>query len=118
MSEPTGKQIIGRSPPWEPGRGDDFDNRSDTALAASEIVDVEWLPHRLLVAVYSSLDDEDRGGFILALRAENNEGQSFLPHCVRTPDGCELHLAGDAEARAFVQALEALLPSLKAICRL
>ena len=40
-------------------------------------------------------------------------GGAFLPTCIRTATGVDLHLAGDAEADAFVRALvAALLPPI------
>lgn len=60
------------------------------------------------VEVLESVDDEDRGGVLLRFRTQDG-GSSFLPHAVVTEEGVDLHLAGQAEAAAFLEALRALL---------
>lgn len=56
------------------------------------------------VTVFESLDVEDRGGCVLRIEIEDG-GSSWVPDMVRTAKGIELHLAGDAESVAVLEAL-------------
>ncbi|MFT4646991.1 MAG: hypothetical protein ACI9X4_000197 [Glaciecola sp.] len=65
------------------------------------------------VAVYRSVQDLDRGGMVLRFAIENSEA-SFLPTATLTPEGVDLHIAGEAEAEAMVIALQTALIQLNA----
>ncbi len=65
------------------------------------------------VAVYRSVQDLDRGGMVLRFAIENGES-SFLPTATLTPEGVDIHIAGEAEAEAMVIALQTALVQLNA----
>lgn len=58
--------------------------------------------------LYQSTDDEDRGGVVLRLEIEDS-GSSFEPFALLTSKGVEIHLAGEAEAQAMLNALQEAL---------
>lgn len=59
------------------------------------------------VTRYASDSDEDRGGCIL--RITHKKGAGFFPYARNIEDGIELHVAGDCEGKAFLEALRAVL---------
>lgn len=63
------------------------------------------------VQVFTSVDDEDRGGVIIRL-AVNDGGSSFIPAAQATATGVDIHMAGDAEAACLIRALRAVLSAL------
>lgn len=63
------------------------------------------------VQVFTSTDDEDRGGIVIRL-AVHDEGSSFIPAAVATPAGVDIHMAGDAEAASLIRALRGVLAAL------
>ena len=65
------------------------------------------------VEVYKSVQDLDRGGMVLRLIIKDTEA-SFLPSAVQTPEGVDIHIAGEAEAEALVLALQTALMQLNA----
>ena len=66
---------------------------------------------KVVVTVFKSKDDEDRGGLVFRI-ALDDQGSSFIPHAVSIENGIELHMAGDIEAKSLVQALKTALSSL------
>lgn len=63
------------------------------------------------VQTFFSIDDEDRGGLVLRLSVED-EGSSFIPAARSTPEGVEIHMAGDAEAASLIRALRGVLAAM------
>jgi len=63
------------------------------------------------VEVFTSNDDEDRGGVVIRLSVDDH-GSSFIPAVRTTPTGVEIHIAGDAEAACLVRALRGVLAAL------
>jgi hypothetical protein len=63
------------------------------------------------VDLFESVDDANRGGVVLRLSVKDG-GSSFVPHAVVHPEGVDIHLAGDAEAEAFLLGLERLLATI------
>lgn len=63
------------------------------------------------VQIYTSEGDEDRGGIVIKLTIQDN-ASSFIPAARITPDGVEIHVAGDAEAASIVRALRGALAAL------
>jgi len=62
------------------------------------------------VTLFESVDDEDRGGFVISLAVGLSESQGpdccFFPYAALTATGVEIHIAGDSEGRAFLRALK------------
>ena len=65
------------------------------------------------VTIFRSDDDEDRGGVVVRLCIKD-QGSSMLPAAIATPEGIDLHIAGDAEAEAMIVALQMALVKLNA----
>ena len=63
------------------------------------------------VEVFTSTDDEDRGGIVLRITVED-QASSFVPVAKNIANGVELHLAGDAEGASLVRALRGALAAL------
>lgn len=63
------------------------------------------------VQAFTSNDDEDRGGIVLRISVDDG-GSSFVPAVRVTPNGIEVHMAGDAEAASLIRALRAVLAAL------
>jgi hypothetical protein len=63
------------------------------------------------VQIFTSNDDEDRGGVVICFSIEKGDCNS-IPAAKITPTGVELHLAGDAEAASLVTALKGALAML------
>ena len=63
------------------------------------------------VQVFTSKDDEDRGGVVIRLSVEDH-ASSFIPAMRMTPTGVEVHMAGDAEAACLIRALRGVLAAL------
>ena len=60
------------------------------------------------VQIFHSVSDEDRGGIVLRLSI-NDQSCSFFPHAEVTPNGVDLHIAGEAEADSILLALKMVL---------
>ena len=58
--------------------------------------------------LFRSTGTMDRGGVVLRLGLRD-DASSFLPHAVETPDGIEIHMAGELEGRALVRVLRSLM---------
>ncbi len=65
------------------------------------------------VSIYRSQQDLDRGGMVIRLGIQDSEA-SFLPTAILTPEGTDIHIAGEAEAEAMVLALQTALLHLNA----
>jgi len=63
---------------------------------------------QIIVEVFESCDNEDRGGTVLRIRSIDTDC-AFIPTSVNIPNGVELHMAGEAESEAFRRALTAAL---------
>ncbi len=63
------------------------------------------------VQIFTSEDDEDRGGIVIRFSIDNDDC-SFLPASKITDTGVELHMAGDAEAASLITALRGALAVL------
>jgi len=63
------------------------------------------------VQLFTSNDDEDRGGVVIRLSVEDSDC-SFIPAARITPTGVEIHMAGDAEAACLIRALRGALAAL------
>lgn len=60
------------------------------------------------VAMFSSTDIEDRGGFVLRLKIDS-DGQAFVPYAVNIDGGVDIHVAGATEAKKVLAALRTVL---------
>lgn len=65
----------------------------------------------ITISVFKSSSAEDRGGLVVRITIED-QGSSFLPTAKKIPNGVEVHMAGDIEARSFVHALRSALEDL------
>jgi hypothetical protein len=63
------------------------------------------------VQIFTSNDDEDRGGVVIRLSVED-QSSSFIPAVRVMPTGVEIHMAGDAEAACLIRALRGVLAAL------
>jgi len=92
-------RLIGRSD------RDELSERASTLLTAT--VRHEFVGGACGIAtadVHRSVDGEDRGGVVVALRVDDH-GSAMLPWARVIPRGVELHFAGDDEADALCAAL-------------
>ena len=64
------------------------------------------------VQMFTSVDDEDRGGVILKFEIIDGDCE-FIPFARMTEKGAELHFAGDAEAENLINALKSVLGKLE-----
>ena len=88
---------------------DDGDVRAGTEHVATTSVEFcAGVEGEAVVQTFKSLDDEDRGGFVLRLRMRDGGGV-MLPHAKALPDGLELQLPGEIEATALLGAIEAAI---------
>ncbi len=93
------------------GRMDDetTDPRAECEVVSSVSIPFEGGAIGEINAVrLESKEREDRGGCVLKITLKNH-ASSFLPFARNIDGGVELHMAGDAEARAFLAALRGLL---------
>ena len=91
---------------------DHIDSRSSTRIVHTVEVPFEaGAIGKVVVTVFKSQDDEDRGGLVFRITLDD-QGSSFIPHAVSLENGIELHMAGDIEAQNLVQALKTALSSL------
>jgi hypothetical protein len=89
-----------------------IDSRSSTqAINTVEVPFAAGAIGKVVVTVFKSQDDEDRGGLVFRITLDD-QGSSFIPHAVSLENGIELHMAGDIEAQSLVQALKTVLSSL------
>jgi hypothetical protein len=85
---------------------DDLDERAGTNLISTVSIPFEaGAIGTLRVQVFSSMDDEDRGGVVLRITMEN-DASAFTPYSRNIENGVEVHMAGDAEGKALVNALK------------
>jgi hypothetical protein len=99
----SGLQVLGRM------SDGGVDPRAPTELTHS--VEVNYCSGAIGVVraeFYRSLDNEDRGGCVIRIKIDDH-ASSFVPHAVSCPDGVELHMAGEAEGRAMLEALRLLI---------
>ena len=89
-----------------------IDSRASTQLVHTVEVPFEGgAIGKVVVTVFKSQDDEDRGGLVFRITLDD-QGSSFIPHAVSLGNGIELHMAGDIEAQSLVHALKTALSSL------
>lgn len=99
-------KVIGR------GEFDDEDDRSSTIHVRTVTERFEGgAVGALNISVFKSSSNEDRGGLVVRITIED-QGSSFLPTTRRIPNGIEVHMAGDIEARSLVKALRIVLTEL------
>ena len=60
------------------------------------------------VRIWKSVDDEDRGGFVLSFSSQDTS-EAFIPVAFASTRGTDIHLAGECEGLAFLKALYAAL---------
>jgi hypothetical protein len=65
----------------------------------------------LHISVFRSLSTEDRGGLVIRVTLDD-QASSFLPTAKSIPQGIEIHMAGDIEARSLVHALRTALATV------
>ncbi len=109
VAAPT--SILGRNPE-DPGAAPSQHSRVEEAANAA-LEYTTGAAGKASVSVYRSVQDLDRGGMVLRLGIQNNEA-SFLPTATLTPEGVDIHIAGEAEAEAMVIALQTALLKLNA----
>ena len=96
------------------GRGelDDEDERSPTINVRNITKKYEGgALGALTISVFKSSSAEDRGGLVIRITIED-QGSSFLPTAKKIPNGVEVHMAGDIEARSLIHALRSALDEL------
>ena len=103
--------ILGRNPEDPSGAPTQRSNVEEAACATLHYA--TGATGKATVAVYRSVQDLDRGGMVLRFAIENSEA-SFLPTATLTPEGVDIHIAGEAEAEAMVIALQTALVQLNA----
>lgn len=109
MFEEKNPEVLGRmDDDYEPNPR--FETRQ--VVQVEQSFDASVVEGRARVSVYKSLDDEDRGGYVLRLEADTYNS-AYLPHAVIVEKGVEIHLAGDEEADTFLRLLKKALISLK-----
>jgi hypothetical protein len=89
---------------------------SNTATSRASVIpgpkiEVEYTSGALGVAIvqaYFSRYDKDWGGIVLRFTT-NDISCSFIPAVKELDNGVELHLAGEAEAASFINALKGVL---------
>lgn len=64
------------------------------------------------VRVWGSLDDEDRGGFIVDVYPTGHNG-GFIPFVQENDLGFEFHIAGDSEGSTLLEALYQALAAVR-----
>ena len=96
-------RIIGR---WsEEARTDE--RASTSPVATSTVEFVSGAEGASSVELLRSNDDEDRGGVVLRLTVNTEDG--WVPHAVQRGDGVDVHVCGDAEAETLLTAIEEVL---------
>lgn len=86
---------------------DDLDERAGTNLVSTVSIPFQTgAIGTLRVQVFSSTDDEDRGGVVLRITMEN-DASAFTPYARNIENGVEVHMAGDGEGNALINALKA-----------
>lgn len=99
-------KIIGR------GELNDEDERSSSTHLHEVSVPFEGgAVGTLHVSIFRSSSAEDRGGLVIRVTL-NNEASSFVPTAKKIPEGIEIHMAGDIEARSLVHALRTALATV------
>jgi hypothetical protein len=105
------KQLEGEECPTIIGRCEDesLDPRASTERVASLRKDFHGaVCGDAWIHLFESTDYEDRGGVVIGIEIRNRDG-AFIPHAESTPDGIEIHLAGDAEAAILLDGLRTAL---------
>lgn len=88
------------------------DERASTELVHSISVPFEGgAIGDVTVAVFRSIDVQDRGGVVLKITLENG-ASSFIPFTRSIDSGVEIHMAGDIEAQSFIHALKTAIATL------
>jgi hypothetical protein len=87
--------------------GNALDERANTNLISTVSIPFQaGAIGTLRVEVFSSMDDEDRGGVVVRITMDN-QASAFTPYSRNIENGVEVHMAGDAEGKALVSALKA-----------
>lgn len=102
-------KILGRSPKEKSSEASE--RAQAKAGPKMEIDYVSGAQGTAVVQVFTSEDDEDRGGVMLRFTVKQPDC-SFIPALKDIDDGVELHIAGDAEAASFIKALRGILAAL------
>lgn len=86
--------------------------RSSTSICTEKTIEyVSGAQGVARVQVFTSNDDEDRGGIVIRFSIEDDDC-SFWPAAKITNNGVELHMCGDAESTALITALKQALIDL------
>lgn len=84
------------------------DPRHATRKIGSVTIEIPATAEDIEVALFESLDDEDRGGIVIRIEVAGG-GSGWMPHAKKLPRGIELHMAGDGESKALLTALASLI---------
>lgn len=95
-------QILGRALGEDPAEA--RDRSTTSAVATVEVPYCTGAIGTARVEVFTSDDDEDRGGIVLRFLIEDHSC-SFVPLAKNLENGVELHLSGEAEAQSLIRAL-------------
>lgn len=91
--------LIGRSDGWP---DDDLCARSPTRQLISVSIPFDGPAIGLAtVAIFESTNPTDEGGLVIRCDLRN-DASAFKVHAVATPNGADIHIAGDAESKAFL----------------
>ena len=65
------------------------------------------------LSIYRSTDIDDRGGVVLRITSKCPSGDAFLAHAKVIDGGIEVHMAGEAEGNALLDALREGIAEMK-----
>lgn len=96
-------KIIGRD-----SDGNEHERASTVSGPQTSIEFVSGVEGTAKVQIFTSVDDEDRGGVVFRFEIDD-QNYSFIPFARNTEKGVELHFAGEAEAESLINALKGVL---------
>jgi hypothetical protein len=95
------------------GRNDEagvLSHRTDAPLrVAATVKHCGFTGSRAKVQIFRSAEDFDRAGVVIRISMRNEDGEGFMPWARVTAQGVEVHIAGENEARAVMDALRVAL---------
>ena len=112
MSQPLNQQ----HPPAIVGRTEDNDlvTRAKTKLVYGKTVPYSGgVAGEVTVSIYRSTDITARGGVVLRITSTCPSGDAFLAHAEAIDGGVELHMAGETESCALLDALREGIAEMK-----
>lgn len=105
-----------QQPPAIIGRMEDNDLhvRAETKHAYTKTVPYTGgVLGEVTLGIYRSTDITDRGGVVLRITSTCPSGDAFVAHAKAIDGGIELHMAGEAEGHALLDALREGIAEMK-----